>query len=239
MGRIVAIGGGEISAGETLAIDRAIVELAGKSRPRLLFLPTASGDAEGYAGTVKDIYGSLGCEVEALLLHGPAASRAEIEEKLGRADIVYVGGGNTRMMLETWARLGVDGLLREALGRGALLSGLSAGAVCWFEAALSDSNAFGGGEDWDYCRVPCLGFLRGTITPHYDDRKAEPRFRRFLEGARGSTLALENGAALLVEDGRYRLLRSRPGAGAYRLEGGEGGPKELLLPEEGSLALLG
>ncbi|HUX37097.1 MAG TPA: Type 1 glutamine amidotransferase-like domain-containing protein [Rectinemataceae bacterium] len=224
MGTIVAIGGGEIRLGETFAIDRAIVEMTGRACPRHLFIPTASGEPEAYIQTVADVYGrALGCECEALRLKDGGDGPAELRRKLQEADIIYVGGGDTRMMLGLWRNRGVDVLLREALDRGAILSGLSAGSVCWFERAVSDSNSFEGGEDWDYCHVACLGFISGTQTPHYGDRKSEERFRRFMSSASGKTLAIDNNCAIVIEGGDYRLIRSRPDSNAYvlRTVGGE------------------
>lgn len=234
MGIIVAIGGGEIGLGETFEIDRAIVEMAGKTRPRHLFIPTASGEPEAYIDTVRDTYeGRLGCDCEALRLKEGGDDAPAIRRKILDADIIYVGGGNTRMMLAEWKSRGLDSLMREAYVGGAILSGLSAGAVCWFERAVSDSNSFGGGEEWDYCHVDCLGISPGTLTPHYALRKVEDRFWRFMRATTGKTLAIDNNCALVIEGDRFRVLRARPDANAYVIASRHGKLVEEQLEDSG------
>ena len=140
MGKIVAIGGGELKDLDTLSIDREIVSLTGKKHPTALFIPTASGDAEGYWKTFQGIYGGmLGCKPEVLYLIKENPVKREIEEKILGADLIYVGGGNTMKMLKAWRKKGVDKLLKKAYGQGIVLSGLSAGAICWFAYGCSDS----------------------------------------------------------------------------------------------------
>lgn len=96
MKKLVAIGGGELKDLDTLLIDREIVKLTGKKHPRALFIPTASGDADGYWQTFQKVYGEmLGCKPEVLYLVRETPSRKEIKEKILGADLIYVGGGNT------------------------------------------------------------------------------------------------------------------------------------------------
>ena len=92
MGRIVAIGGGEIRDGETLNIDKFIVSLSGKEKPSLLFIPTASNDSEGYIETVKKVYKELGCDVKILCLTKENIEEDDIRDIILKSDIIYVGG---------------------------------------------------------------------------------------------------------------------------------------------------
>jgi dipeptidase E len=96
MGKIVAIGGGEIKDKETEKIDRLILELTGKSKPNILFLPTASSDAEGYWITFKEYFSSLGAIPSVLKLVENSPSHNEIERIILSSDAIYVGGGNTK-----------------------------------------------------------------------------------------------------------------------------------------------
>ena len=101
MSSIVAIGGGEIVESETRAIDDQIVASSDASTPTALFIPTASGDADGYCDAFREYYGKvLGCDIEILRLMDTDASMAEIESQVGDADLIYVGGGDTRFMLD-------------------------------------------------------------------------------------------------------------------------------------------
>jgi dipeptidase E len=218
---IVAIGGGELRLSETLPIDQKIVELTGKERPKALFIPTASGDAQGYWETFNDVYGkTLGCETDVLFLLKGNLTSGQVKEKIESADLVYVGGGNTLRMMRSWRRLGVDTLLREAYQRGAVLSGLSAGAICWFDHGHSDSQLAGNGS---YMRVSGLGLLRGTFCPHYLHERRQEDFAGMIGKYGGFGYGIDNGAALLVRNGEASVLRSLEGSAVVRIEKIRGG----------------
>jgi len=145
MGKIVAIGGGELRLNETLEMDRFIVDFSGKDKPKALFIPTASSDREEYIEVFENVYGNtLGCKTDVLKLIEEKTSASAIEEKILSADIIYVGGGNTAMMIDLWGKNKVDLYLKKAYENGTVLSGLSAGAICWFKFGHSDSNRFTG-----------------------------------------------------------------------------------------------
>ena len=222
MGRIVAIGGGDIAARETLAIDREVVALTGAARPRALFIPTASGDSRDYWHAFDDVYGrELGCETDVLYLLGVNPTAEELEERILGSDLVYVGGGNTLKMMRRWRRLGVDRVLEEAYGRGVVLSGLSAGCICWFSWGHSDSMASYHPDDWSYIRVRGMGLLDALACPHFDSAtKGVPRradFEAMMGKHRDVGIGIDDCCAIEVVDDTYRVITSRPGAGAYRL----------------------
>ena len=172
--QIVAIGGGHLKKRETLPIDRFVVELTGRRRPRAVFIPTASGDAEEYCHVFDRIYGErLGCRTDWLRLLASPEDRETAEEKIEAADLVYVGGGNTLRMMKLWRRLGVDRMLESAGNRGTVLAGLSAGAICWHDYGHSDSRSFSGKSSWSYIRVRGLGFRPVIFCPHLDAEKPE------------------------------------------------------------------
>ena len=134
MRKIIAIGGGEIGRpgvkNETLGIDREIIKLSGKENPKLLFIPTASGDALGYIESAQNHFGKkLGCKIDSLELIIKKYSKKEISDKILNSDIIYVGGGNTLKMMKVWRKFGVDALLEKAMKKGIDLSGLSAGSL--------------------------------------------------------------------------------------------------------------
>jgi len=216
MGKIVAIGGGEIRKGRTLSIDREVVALTGRRRPRAMFIPTASGDATGYAESFERVYGrKLGCECDVLYLLGKPPARRAIRERIAAADLVYVGGGNTLKMMRRWTFLGVDRALRSAWRAGTVLSGTSAGAICWFDNGHSDSMRGYGHKKWSYIRVSGLGLIAGTVCPHFHHTDRRRDFRKMVRRLGGSGVALDDGCALEVVDGQFRILASMRGAGAW------------------------
>ena len=246
MGRIVAIGGGEMAERETLAIDREIVSLTGKDRPIALFIPTASGDSQEYWQSFQEVYGQeLGCETDVFYLLGVSPTIEELERKILSADLVYVGGGNTLKMMRHWRRLGVDRVLGEAYGRGVVLSGLSAGCICWFSRGHSDSMAFYRPDNWKYIRVGGIGLIDALVCPHFDGEslgvKRREAFQENLRRHSDVGLAIDENCALEVVDGMYRVITSRAGAGTYKLvgRGGELTTERIVQKEEvESIALL-
>lgn len=229
--KIVAIGGGEMGEEQTLAIDKHIVELTGASRPNALFIPTASSDSTDYAAIVERIYGeTLGCNVETLYLLNDPPSHDRIAEMIRGADLIYVGGGNTLKLMKRWRKLGVDKLLIEAAARDKVLCGLSAGELCWFQYGHSDSMSFYHPDNWDYIRVKCLGLLPFTACPHYDGENRHANFQKLIAREGGIGIALDDCAAIEVIDDRYRIITSRAGAGAYRVERVRGKAVQTAIP---------
>ena len=218
--RIVAIGGGELKDLETAAIDRRIVELTGRDRPAALFVPTASGDDAGYQETFQRIYGGhFGCRTRALeLLRNPPAFE-ETSAMVLESDLIYVGGGNTLRMMRTWRRLGLDAILAQAASRGVVLSGLSAGAICWFRYGHSDSRSFSStsSQKWDYIWVAGLGLVDALFCPHYHKEGREAPLSGMIGKRGGIGIACDNNAAIEIVGERYRIVTSQAGAKAYRI----------------------
>ena len=168
------------------------------------------------------VYGdTLGCETDVLYLLGVTPSREELKEKILSAHLVYVGGGNTLKMMRRWRRLGVDAVLREAYDNGVVLTGLSAGCICWFSWGHSDSMAFYQPDDWNYVRVKGMGFVDALGCPHFDSATAGVPRKADFEGMvtrnRDVGIAIDNNCAIEVVDGGYRVITSQEGAGAYKL----------------------
>jgi dipeptidase E len=226
---IVAIGGGDIRTRGTAAIDREIIRLSNKKNPKLLFIPTASSDSEIYWKHVQDYFGKfLECKTDVLFLIKEQPSKEQIRSKILSADIIYVGGGNTLLMMRLWRRLGVDKLLVSAYENGTVLSGISAGSICWFDSGHSDSMSFYHPQKWKYINVKGLGLINGIHCPHYNGMtRGIPRrkhFRDMIRKTGGIGIAIENNCAIEFLDGRlYRVIRSKSYSRAYRVykNGGE------------------
>lgn len=219
---IVAIGGGEIRTRGTAAIDREIIRLSCKKHPRLLFIPTASSDSERYWKHIQEYFGKfLNCRTDVLFLINQPA-RKQIRRKILGADIIYVGGGNTLLMMRIWRRLGVDRLLKVAYENGTVLSGISAGAICWFDSGHSDSMSFYNPKKWRYINVKGLGLIKGIHCPHYNSRtRGVPRRRHFRDMIRKAGrigIAIEDNCAIEFIDGRFfKVISSKSYAHAYKV----------------------
>jgi dipeptidase E len=211
---IVAMGGGGFSMEpDNLLLDRYVLALAPQPTPTVCFIPTASGDSEGYIARFYAAFAALPCTPTHLSLFKPPA--ADLRSFVLAHDVLYVGGGNTRNMLTLWRDWGLDHILREAWERGIILAGLSAGAICWFAQGVTDSLT------GTLSALPCLGFLSGSACPHYDGEPARrPAYQRLLAaGALDPGYAIDDGVALhfTPADHLAAIVSSRPHARAYRL----------------------
>ena len=224
---IIAIGGGEIGrpkpAGgrypvQTTKIDQEIVKQAKKKHPRLLFIPSASSDSTTYAALIEKHFTKLGCSVDTLYLIKERPTKKTIKEKIAKADIIYVGGGNTLKMMTIWRKLGVDQLLKQAHQQGTIMCGLSAGSICWFSYGNSDSRKFTSGSD-QLIKVKGLGLIDALHCPHYDtEQHREADLKRMMRTTRRIVaIALDECAALEVINDQYRIITSKKGAKAYKI----------------------
>lgn len=209
---IVAMGGGGFSMEpENPLLDDFVLSLTGKARPVVCFLPTASGDSSDY---LVNFYRAFAGRAEATDLALFRRSARDVGAVLRAADVIYVGGGNTASMLAIWRRHGVDQALRDAWAGGVVLAGVSAGAVCWFQAGVTDSFGpeLASLDD-------CLGLVAGSFCPHYDGETARrPAFHRLIGAGLPAGHAADDGAALHIRDGDLvEAIASRPGARAYRV----------------------
>jgi len=217
---IVAIGGGKTED----SIRSYTLGLAGKERPSVMFLNTAS--AEDARGTLR-AFQALSRLAEVELVEFFPWPPADLRELTLRQDIVVVGGGNTANMLAIWRVHGFDEILREAYEQGVIMSGSSAGMICWFEAGVTDSF----GPQLEGLRDG-LGFISGSGCPHYDDEELRrPTYRRLIdEEAFPPGIAVDWGVAVEYVDGELvEVVSPREGATAYRVEPGSETPLEARL----------
>ena len=159
--QIIAIGGGGFGREiNELKIENYIIKQSNIDNPSICFIPTATGDDKDYIETFYKAFDSLGCTTS----HIDFFKRTiNLEEHINKQDIIYVGGGNTKSMLAVWKEWGLDKILFDAYNNEVIMSGVSAGAICWFESGITDS--------WKEHQaiLPCLNFVNGVCCPHYDE----------------------------------------------------------------------
>ncbi|MYL32412.1 peptidase E [Pontibacillus yanchengensis] len=208
---IIAMGGGGFSQEpDNPRLDRYILNQSAQISPKICFIPTASGDSEDYIQRFYEFFEKENCEPTHLSLLQQTI--ADKEAFLLSQDIIYVGGGNTRNLIALWKEWGLDKILRKALQQEIILAGISAGAICWFEEGLSDS------VPGEWSNVPALGYLHGSLCPHYDgESQRQFHYRSSIEtGSMKPGYALDDGAALhFVGDTIHAAIASRPEATAY------------------------
>ncbi len=229
-GHIVALGGGGFSMEpDNLALDRYILSLwLGADRePRVCFIATATADSADYIGRFYSAFEKLPCRPTHLALTNPRT--VDPASAVRENDIFYVGGGNTREMLSIWRRYGLDQALKEAWQAGKILCGISAGAICWFEQAISDSVVEG-----ELHPLKCLGFLPGSACPHYDEPGRRETFHRCLASNDVSAgYGINNGAALHFKRAKLvKVVASRPEAHAFHVALVNGQVAETVIRAE-------
>ncbi len=139
---IITIGGGGFLLYDTRWLQERYILLHLRAtpgrQPRVLYLGTASGDAErGQLSFIKT-FSAPGCDADTLAFF-PFDMKRDYAQAVLDADLVYVGGGNTVGMVAVWREFGFDTALRQAYAQGTVLAGISAGANCWFEHYVTDS----------------------------------------------------------------------------------------------------
>jgi peptidase E len=208
--QIVGLGGGGDTPEQTDLLYRYVLELTGKERPRVLYVPTAAADEDS---AVVMFYDRFARRAEANTLLTFPYPPSDLRELVLSQDAICVSGGNTANMLAIWRVHGIDQLMREAWEQGTILWGASAGMICWFEQGVTDS--FGPQLE----SMDCLGFLPGSACPHYDgEERRRPRYRELVDGGLADGIAAEDGAALrYVGTELHEVVSCRPGATAYRV----------------------
>jgi dipeptidase E len=196
-------------------------------RPRVCFVPTASGDAEAYIEKFRAAFPSERAEASVLSLF--SREEPDLPAFLAKQDVVYVGGGSTANLLAVWRLHGLDTALREAMANGLVVAGLSAGMNCWFEASVTDS--------FDVNRLQPLGdglgLVAGSACPHYDgEEDRRPTYLHLVgDGRLPDGYAADDGCGLLFRDGTFvEAVSSRPHARAFAVRRTADGAVEEPLP---------
>ena len=218
MSLILALGGHEFSRRRgNEAIVEYMLALA-PPEPRVCLLPTASGDAEDQIRAFRDSLHGRAAEVSCVSLFRLEHERLRLREHLLSQDLIYVGGGSMVNLLAVWGAHRIDEILLEALGRGIVVCGQSAGAMCWFDYGITRSA---GGA----AVVEGLGAVPGILSVHH--HRDPDRREALLRASREYGLAgygVDDGAGLVIRDGLVTAaISGTEGAGAWRVEPGVGG----------------
>jgi len=202
IGQIIAIGGGGFGRNPNHPIiEKYILEQSIVEKPKICFIPTASAEDKAYTVNFYAAFSKLNCSPSHINFFQRTPSLQSI---INKQDIIYIGGGNTKSMLAVWREWKLDQLLLKAYNRGAILCGVSAGAICWFEKGVTDSWAS------NLNVMDCMGFLQGCCCPHYDgERDRKPSVENFLKSSViDFCYALEDGSALHYKEGKVHTAVS-------------------------------
>jgi dipeptidase E len=210
-GTIVAMGGLSWEEEERRLLEDYFLGLAGAERPQVLVVPTAAADD---AGMTLLLHAQLGDRAQVSYVQFFPWPPADLRARTLAQDVIYVTGGNTANALAVWRTHGFDHVLREAWEAGVVLTGWSAGMICWFEASVTDS--FGPQLE---AMPDGLGFLRGSACPHYDgEEQRRPVYTSLVANGFPPGLAADDCVALHFDGTELaEVVSARPGARAYRV----------------------
>jgi dipeptidase E len=209
---------------------RYMATLTGKPRPRMCYLPTANADSP--AGSISWFRMCAPLNVTPFVQESFIASAQQSqtwEEVLLSMDAIVASGGNTLNQQAIWKAQGIDVILRQAWDRGIVLGGASAGSLCWFEEGTTDSRPK------TLSTVQCLGFLKGSHSPHYDREKdRRPLYQKLIgAGEMKPGYACDNDAGIYFEDNEMkRVVATRAEAKVYYVSVVDGKVAEKVLQPE-------
>ena len=202
MKKLMLIGGGETGRGtttyETKEIDEEVVKMTEKENPIFLFIGLASSHSDSYYDTMKKIYKELGCTTEYLKKKNIINNPDIVKDKISRADIIYICGGDTVKLINDIKEYEIDKLLKEAYNRGCVMAGMSAGAIMLSREGFSDSLIFRGESD-KHEFIRGFKFIDISICPHFHSNPVKDE---------KSVYGLENGTALKIIDDKIEYIKS-------------------------------
>jgi dipeptidase E len=217
--QIIALGGGGFSdESSNSLLDQYILEVASAARevavPRVCFVSTAAGDSDVYIKRFYNAFSQLNCQASHLPLFHTDDWSEDLEDMILSADVLYFSGGSTKNALALWDAWQLEPIFKQAYEAGTVFTGVSAGAICWFEQFTTDSMGRSLGV------MNGLGWLPGSFTPHYDsERFRRPMLEKFLRAQKISPgFAADDHAAVHFINGEYTgAVASTTTAKAYHV----------------------
>lgn len=220
--KIFAIGGGgngrDGGPYEIKQFDKQIVKLAKVPKPHFLFVSfsqTTQENANSYYSLMQGHFTKLGCVCDHLSDQDLKDSLA-IKDKIEKANIIYVGGGNTLRLMQKLRKYNIDKLIKKAAQKNVVLCGVSAGAICWCNCGNSDSRKFTSNST-QLIKVKGLGLLNVLMCPHYDvEQHRQPDLKRMMRTTKCVAIALDNCSALQIVDNNYSVQKTKTTAKAHK-----------------------
>ena len=194
VGQVIAIGGGGFGRNPNHnKIEKYILGQSNKANPNIVFIPTASAEDKSYIVNFYSCFSKLQCRSSHINFF---QRTPRLNSIINQADIIYVGGGNTKSMLAVWKEWNLQNILKIGYEKGIIMSGVSAGAICWFDRGITDSFS-------DKLEIiDCLGIVEGIACPHYDEEKERiPYVNEIIKTQKiNSCICIEGNCALHIKN---------------------------------------
>lgn len=193
---------GKLMPYETKEIDEEIVRLTNKKNPKLLFISLASYHPKEYFGGIYKVYSKLGCSISHFDIN---KDYDELEKDIFSSDIIYVGAGDTKYLLQQLRNNKIDDLLIKAYEKGIVCVGVSAGTYIWFK--------------YTYNLIKGMDVVNAVCCAHYNE-KDESKKKQFYDVIKENNLtgyAIENCVAIEFLDENIKIIKSDPNNNAYKI----------------------
>jgi peptidase E len=209
--KIISIGGGGFTHQLDESLDQFVIDQSKKSKNKIGFLATASNDDENKINLFYKRYQNTQSELSHFNL---TSTQDGFSEWILNKDIIYIGGGNTAFMLDICKKNKLENIFKDAYEKGIILSGVSAGAVCWFDWILSDSVGPG------FNPLRGINFISGSCTPHSSNIERIDQFELDIKNNKlPQGIAIDDGVAVVFIDGKpTEVYSSRKNHTAYFLD---------------------
>lgn len=216
-GYFYALGGANYEKNESLVIDLDIIKETNKKKPNLLLIPRANFDNDKKISIFKQYYEKLGANVQVLYSFNKKVDKNHIKEVIFNADIIYLSGGITSELVSFVKEYNIDDMIIEAFNAGKIIVGVSAGAILFFEYGFGDKEAYSYNlETVNHKMTAGIGIFNGIFCPHYQNSGLitfHDEVRKYQKNA----FALENGAALKIDNFSYTVVKSK-GCNAFMFD---------------------
>lgn len=214
--KAVLIGGGDFGVVQDKPynldkIDDTIFMMTGKPHPRILFIGF-NERANFVFGAFKKHYIGLGAMCE-YLKHTELGNAKTVESKFGRADAIYIGGGNSIEYMKLICEFGLDKKIIDASNRGVVLAGISAGAICYSSFGMSDAGL---AQTRNFTKVSGLGIVDVLFCPHYRNSEREKMLPDFLKGLNKVALCVDEQVAVVIDGDEYKIVKTNDSASAFK-----------------------
>ena len=209
--KLMLIGGGDNGYGtttyETKEIDEEIVKMTNKNNPTFLFIGLASSFSDSYYDIMKKIYQNLGCKTTYLKKKNIINNPDIVKNKINEADIIYMSGGDTKKLVDIIKEYNIDKLIVDALNRGCVISGISAGAIAIANYGLSDYQILNNISN-KYAFISGLNLININICPHANKKERIKDLKELLKDNDNDVLCLDNGTALKIDNNNIEIIYS-------------------------------
>ena len=209
--KIIALGGGGFTHQLDESLDQFVINQSKNINNKIGFLATASNDDKKKINLFYKRFENI----ESELSHFNLTSALDgFSEWIINKDIIYIGGGNTVFMLNIWKKNKLESIFKNAYEKGIILSGVSAGAVCWFDWILSDSAGPG------FNPLRGINLISGSCTPHSSNFERINQFESDIKiNKLPQGIAIDDGVAVVFVDGKpTEVYSSRKNHAAYFLD---------------------